>query len=340
MMRKPDFENNLLRVLQKKKPLRGTMYELFLNDVFYERLAGHSWDKQTELSHMTMVIDAMAAAGYDYAPCYGSSMRFPVGIRPHASTVSLNANPLVYDWETYEKYNWPDPDSFDYSLPEKLREYLPDGMKLCVLAPGGVIENVIDIVGYDNLCYMIYDDPKLAEQIFNDVGSRLLKYFHNCLESDTVGFFCSNDDWGFNTQTFLSVHDMRKYVFPWHKKIVEAAHAAGKPCILHSCGRFSDIIEDIVNDIGFDARHSYEDNILPVEDAYELLNGKIAILGGIDMHFLTTASPQDVFKRSLAMLQRAADRGGYALGSGNSIPAYVPYENFLAMNRAALEFQC
>lgn len=38
------------------------------------------------------------------------------------------------------------------------------------------------------------------------------------------GRICSNDDWGFNTQTFLSPSDMRKYVFPWHKKFVEAAH--------------------------------------------------------------------------------------------------------------------
>ena len=38
-----------------------------------------------------------------------------------------------------------------------------------------------------------------------------------------------------------------------------------------------------------------------------------------------------------AMLERTAGRDGYLLGSGNSIPEYVPAENFLAMNRAALD---
>ena len=37
------------------------------------------------------------------------------------------------------------------------------------------------------------------------------------------------------------------------------------------------------------------------------------------------------------MLERTAGRGGYALGTGNSVPDYVPDENYFAMIRAALE---
>jgi uroporphyrinogen decarboxylase len=36
------------------------------------------------------------------------------------------------------------------------------------------------------------------------------------------------------------------------------------------------------------------------------------------------------------MLDLAETRGGYALGSGNSIPEYVPQENYLAMISAAM----
>ena len=37
------------------------------------------------------------------------------------------------------------------------------------------------------------------------------------------------------------------------------------------------------------------------------------------------------------MLDRAAGRGGYALGTGNSVPAYVPDDRYFAMIRAALD---
>jgi len=35
------------------------------------------------------------------------------------------------------------------------------------------------------------------------------------------------------------------------------------------------------------------------------------------------------------MLDKAEAKGSYALGSGNSIPEYVPIENYLAMTTAA-----
>lgn len=85
-------------------------------------------------------------------------------------------------------------------------------------------------------------------------------YFERAMTYDTVGFLISSDDWGFNTQTLISVKDLRKHVFPWNKKFVEVAHNYGKPAVLHSCGYMMDIMEDIIEDMKFDAKHSFEDN--------------------------------------------------------------------------------
>ena len=131
---------------------------------------------------------------------------------------------------------------------------------------------------------------------------------------------------------------MRKYVFPWHKRIVETVHAAGKPVVLHSCGHFERILDDL-GEIGIDGRHSYEDNILPVEEAYEKYHNRFAVFGGMDVDFVCREAPEQVYKRAKAMLERTADRGGYALGTGNSVPDYVPDENYFAMIRAALELR-
>ena len=108
--------------------------------------------------------------------------------------------------------------------------------------------------------------------------------------------------------------------------------------ILHSCGHFESILNDMA-DIGIDARHSYEDTIMPVEEAYERYRDRFAILGGLDVDFVCRSSPEDVYGRARAMLERTADRGGYALGTGNSVPDYLPDENYFAMIRAALELR-
>ena len=47
--------------------------------------------------------------------------------------------------------------------------------------------------------------------------------------------------------------------------------------------------------------------------------------------------PLEVYRRARAMIERSAERGGYMLGTGNSVPEYVPVENFFALLAAAWE---
>lgn len=338
MQRKsPDFENTILKALRGQKPDRPTLYELIIDRSYLVRMAGHEAPSPDELGELRLKIEAMEKGGYDYAITQVSPWHFNTPARNRQHTVSLNGQGLITDWASFEAYDWNDAGAADYSVLDKVKPYLPEGMKLCIMSPSGVLENTIDLVGYDNLCMMLYDDPELAGAVFDRVGEELYKYYENTVGHETVGFVCMNDDWGFNTQTFLSPDQMREYVFPWHKKYVELGHRYNKPCMLHSCGYYGDVMDDIVNDMKYDARHSYEDAIIPVEKAYEELHGRIAVLGGIDMNFLVSRTPEEVYARSKAMLEQVGDRGGYVLGSGNSIPGYVPFENFMAMNKAALE---
>jgi hypothetical protein len=60
------------------------------------------------------------------------------------------------------------------------------------------------------------------------------------------------------------------------------------------------------------------------------------LLGGFDMDLLCRATPDEIYEIVLEngrRFRRTAQ--GYALGSGNSIPEYVPLENYFAMLRAA-----
>ena len=331
-MRKPDY-NQLLKVLNKQVPDRPTLFEFFLNQPLYKVLAnGEAPVKGDGFDPMREQIFAYKNAGYDYVTIMASTFSFPTLDKAHKSTISLNDGGTISDWASYESYKWPDPASFDNeTIINKAMEVLPEGMKLIVYGPGGVLENVIALVGYDSLCLMLYDNPELVGKLFDDVGSRLLDYYKLHVERESVCAIISNDDWGFKTQTMLSPDDMRKYVFPWHKKIVAAAHKYNKPVILHSCGQLGDVMDDIIDDMAYDAKHSYEDTILPVEQAYEKYKRRIAIMGGLDVDFVCRSSTEDVAKRAQAMLERAAKDGGYALGTGNSVPEYVPHAQYMAM---------
>jgi uroporphyrinogen decarboxylase len=332
----PDF-SNLLSVLRREVPSRPTLFEFFLNGPLYVKLAGEDQDPAWgTIDADRMVARAFMRAGYDYVTLHASAMGFPTSAVNHLASRSMNDTAIITDRPSHEAYSWPDPDSFDYSKLDTIGRDLPQGMKIIVCGPGGVLENVMQLAGYEGLCMMMVDDPELVQIIFDEVGSRLVRYYEISAPNDHVGAVISNDDWGFNTQPMLSPADMRKYVFPWHERIVEAIHAAGKPAILHSCGNLEDLTGDIIDGMRYDGKHSYEDKICPVEDAYERWGGRIAIMGGIDLDFVCRSTPDGIRARSQAMLDRASKRGGFALGSGNSIPYYVPDGNYLAMIEPAV----
>lgn len=332
---KPDA-TRLVDVLKKQKPSSHTLFEFFLHPALYERLAGEKITPKlssTKLKELQM--NAYANAGYDYYTFHACPISFATVHKEQLKTISLNQGTAIATYEDFEQYPWPDATAYDYSLIDHLASRKPEGMGLVPYGPGGVLENVIALTGYDNLCIMMAEEPDLVQAIFDKVGSVLTDYYEICSDHPDVVACISNDDWGFNTQTMLSPVQMRQYVFPWHVKISQAIKKHGKYSILHSCGYYGQIIDDMVNDMKYDARHSFEDNILPIEKAYPQMDLRMALLGGIDLDFICRSKPEDIYRRSCEML-KLADRGGYALGSGNSIPYFVPNEGYFAMIAAAL----
>jgi len=333
----PDFEN-LKRVLENQAPARPTLYEFFLNGRLYTGLAGRPPPPPEAGLRETYLFLAAAfkAAGYDYASVNASGFHFPRPERERLSSMSLDENVLIRDRADFDAFVWNEPEDFDTDALAQVDKDLPDGMRLIVHSPGGVLENAVAICGYQGLCYLLADDPELVTEIFAAVGARLERYYTLAAHYPSVGACMVNDDWGFKTQTMLRTEDMRRHVIPWHKRIVQRIHEAGKPALLHSCGNLEAVMDDIIDEIGFEAKHSFEDAIMPVEEAYELHGDRIALLGGIDVDFVIRASEAEIRKRVTGMLERSS-RGGYALGSGNSIPEYVPDEKYFAMTSVFLE---
>jgi uroporphyrinogen decarboxylase len=94
-------------------------------------------------------------------------------------------------------------------------------------------------------------------------------------------------------------------------------------------------MDDVIA-LGINAKHSNEDVIAPYDKWISLYGDRIGLVGGIDVDVLCTKDPaeiiEDVFEKGSRFRATAQ---GYALGSGNSIPDYVPVDGYLAMIEAA-----
>jgi uroporphyrinogen decarboxylase len=181
------------------------------------------------------------------------------------------------------------------------------------------------------LSIALYEQPDLVAAMFERVGELSVACCEAACQIDAVQAILSSDDLGFRTGTLISPAHLRRYVLPWHKRVVECAHRHGRPLAFHSCGNLEAIMDDLIDDVGIDAKHSFEDAIVPVTEAKAKYGHRVALLGGVDVDFLCRATESEVRARVRDLIDACAPGGGWALGSGNSVANYVPVRNYLSM---------
>jgi uroporphyrinogen decarboxylase len=167
--------------------------------------------------------------------------------------------------------------------------------------------------------------------MFEKVAEIYLPLARAVAQVDNVAALWMGDDMGFKTGTLISPQHLREFVFPYQKRVAAIAHEHGMPFLLHSCGNLQAVMEDLIEDVGIDAKHSFEDAIQPVESFAHQYSHRIGVIGGVDVDLLARGSEEQVRARTRQILEACAPGGSYILGSGNSIANYIPLRNYLAM---------
>lgn len=342
----PDWQALVDTILRKGTPKRVHHIELFhdgeIRDAIAERfglLEGLRSDDPH--FHQKRLIAVNRFCGFDHVSTGLMGMDFPMKGTSTTDTANLprqggrtymeeHAGPIT-TWEEFEKYPWPDPLKPEAASEiEWYQENLPEDMCL-VCHTGHFAEFITWLMGYETLCYALYDQRDLVEAL----ARRILQYHEielkRCLEYDRVKMIWGSDDMGFKTGIMISAKDMRDLVLTGHQRLSTLSHEAGRPYLLHSCGNLTDIIEDLIEDVKIDAKHSFEDTIEDVRQVKRTYGGRIALLGGIDVDFLCRADEKTIRQRVRETLEVCLPGGGYCLGTGNSVTNYIPLDHYLAM---------
>jgi uroporphyrinogen decarboxylase len=339
----PNFDRLLTVLRREGEPDRVPFCELIVDMGLGEVVLGKPIPTENNDEQRRYRIEFFRTLGYDFVPG-GHSFGFPRDAdlarltddtsdeRNRGKRGWRNENRgIIGSWDDFERYPWPEIEKTSFEDTERLAPLLPEGMKLVSLLPSGVLENTVDLMGYEPLCFALVEQPDLVKAVTDRVGQGELDLFKRLVQYDCLGALWINDDLGFKTQTMISPAALREYIFPWHKKMVEVAHAAGKPVMLHACGNLREVMDDLIDDVGLEAKHSFEDVIQPVADFKRQYGSRIAALGGIDVDRLTRDSEEDLRRYVRRTVEQCAPGGGWALGSGNSIANYVPARNYVAM---------
>ena len=217
---------------------------------------------------------------------------------------------------------------------DALQRNMPQGMKAIGGVGNGVFEIAQDLCGFEGLCMIKYDEPEMYADLFAKIGDTMYGIWEWFL-SEYPGLYCVvrfGDDLGYKSNTMLAAGDIKRHIIPQYKRIVDLAHKHNKPFLLHSCGNIFPVMDELISEAGIDAKHSNEDQIATFDVWVNKYGNKIGNFGGIDTDCLVSMDNKalaELVTRTYNMADKK--NGGFAIGSGNSIPYYVNPEKYLLM---------
>lgn len=328
----PNYQN-IVDAAYNRVPQRLPLYEHLISTGVMEKVLGvrfahlYSGEAQDLDGFFKEYCRFFREMGYDTISYEGCI----TDILPGGGALGGHKKGAIGSWEDFDSYPWEQIEERFFALHEPrfeaLRRQMPEGMKAVGGVGNGIFECVQDLVGYMDLCFLREDEPELYEALFRKMGEVSLTIWKRFLrEYGDIYCVCRfGDDLGFKSATLLDPQDI-----PQYRKIIEAVHGAGKPFLLHSCGCIFDVMEDLMA-AGIDAKHSNEDQIARFPEWVERYGERIGNFGGIDTDAVCRL-PKDEMERYIQdVIGKCQGHGGFAFGSGNSIPDYVPVEQYRHM---------
>lgn len=342
----PDYRN-IVDAAFNRNPKRLPLYEHIVDARKIEEITGKKFvdllegDESDIREYFRHYCKFFRDYGYDvvtFEGCIGHIM--PGSGALGDSTV----DPVIKTEEDFNNYPWDEiPDLyFKYygKMFEALREEMPEGMKAIGGVGNGIFECVQDLVGYENLCYMMYDDEELFANMFKKVGETNLIIWKRFMEEygDIYCLLRFGDDLGYKSNTLMPEDVVRNNILPQYKPIIDLVHSYDKPFLLHSCGNIFNVMDDIIA-LGIDAKHSNEDQIAHFSEWVERYGDRIGNFGGIDVDVVCSYGYEEMKEYILDVINKCEGQGGFAFGTGNSIPNYVPAEGYCNMIKIVREYR-
>jgi uroporphyrinogen decarboxylase len=340
-----------MAALQRQIPDRVPLFDFLFQRPLYEKLIG---TKPGDYNGPDAVRCALAL-DHDgvWIPFGGFT-----GLQPNF----VAENVYVDEWgTTFQKTaaSWPIDPPIAYPIKERaqLRTYRPpdptlpgrdadirkavamENGDLAILGGvGGPLVTAWMLLGYERICYALYDEPELVTDVFKISNEYFKEAARLSVEAGCVGIWVS-DDYGDSCRGLISPAHFKKYILPYLNELVEYIDGLHVPVLLHSCGQVSAFLDDIAQTKVASIHPLQRTAGMDLAAVKEKYGDRFCIIGNIDSsRTLPYGTLAEVAAEVKEAIDIAAPRGGYVLASDHSLHDGIPIENIMEMFRVGAEY--
>ena len=337
---RPDFET-LKTTLLRGKGRHVPMIELGIHPTIKEKFMGRP------VMTLQDDVEFCQKAGYDYVKLQPGADFNPskTGLEEHVTfnedgslfrKWASEGSGVISCFEDFERYQFPAKADFDYWKFEQIRSVLPEGMGV-IGQYGDIFTMTWEMMGFEAFSLAIFENPELVKALNEKLGELVMSMFEYFAQSDAVDAIWFSDDIAFTGGLLVSPETLHEYFFPWLRRIGDLARKYNKPFLYHTDGVLWDVFDEIIA-CGVAAIHPIEPKAMDIGEVKRRYGNKLCLLGNVDVDILSRGSTEHIRSIVKENIEKAGYKGGYCVGSGNSIPEYVNYDNYLALLSATREF--
>jgi uroporphyrinogen decarboxylase len=237
---------------------------------------------------------------------------------------------IIKTEEDLDKFVPPDPDEINYDLVDfvvkdaKRGDYpVIGGIHLAGMFP------YLAMGGLDKFCINIYAKPRFVEKVVKMFAEVQTKIANNIIKRG-VDVIAETDDISGLDGPFWPPRDMKKYIWPPIKRVVDMCHQHGIPYLKHSDGDLMPILEEFIDFCGFDGINPIEPQCMDLAEVKKKFGRRVYIKGNVDITWVIPyGNEEDVRRDVRRAIDQGAKGGGFVLSESNSFHPGCKFENIL-----------
>ena len=185
-----------------------------------------------------------------------------------------------------------------------------------------------EIMGLENYCMAIYEQPELIERILDDRVHMAAKLYKRVLDAGQLDYVQIWEDMAYKSGPLVSPGFMESCMVERYKEICRVFREGGVKLIMMDCDGNIEKIMPIIKKAGIDGIYPCE--IAAGSDPVALRKKYpgIALMGGVDKRVLALEGKQGA-KNELERLRPLIKEGGFIPLIDHFIPPDISYETFL-----------
>jgi len=347
---KPDFEN-IRKTARHEEPDRVPLCEVLVEYPIQSQFLGHD----VTADDLPSQLEFWMKAGYDFIPITVGMMtpgkvtdesviskvikEVMLKDSPDADKVeawNLEYTSFVNNRADFERFPWEIAGKLDFSKFHEVKDMLPEGMKVIAVS-GKIFTLTWMLMGFNNFATSLIMDEQLVADVFQKVAEIQFKGLEEIFAMNHVGAVWIVDDLAFGTGPMISPQAFRDYVFPWYREMAERCHGNNLLFFMHSDGDLTRLMDDII-DTGVDVLQPIDPTCMDIVKVKEQYGDRLCLVGNVSNELLRSGTPAEVTERVKYLIRTVAPGGGYCVGSGNSVPEWAQFENYMALREATLQY--